>query len=358
MNDAAMPRSDAAVRGGPPSPGGAPWKPGMPVTPKDVIWRDGIAQLYRFRPTEGAPRDGKALPVLLVPSIINRWYVLDLRPTASLAGALVKAGLDVYCLDWGAPEDEDRFLSWDDLQARLGRAVRKTLRDAGGKRLSLLGYCMGATLASIYAALHNDEVGGFVNLAGPIDFSQGGFLAQMTDKRWFDPDAIASAGNMGAAQMQAGFAALRPTLNIAKWVGWLDRAHLAEARESFDALEGWSSDNISFPAAAYATYIRELYQDNRLVRGEHFVAGQRVTLESITCPLLTVVAEKDTICPPPAAKALNERSRSGDAQVLTVPGGHVGAVVGGKAATLLYPALARWFAARTRPALRSAKSQP
>lgn len=318
------------------------------VTPKDVIWRDGTAQLYRFRAAEaeGRAQASGAPPVLLVPSIINRWYVLDLRPQASLASALVQAGLDVFCIDWGAPEDEDRYLTWEDLQARLGRAVRKVQRETGAAQLSVLGYCMGATLAGIYAALHNEQLAGFVNLAGPFDFSQAGFLATMTDKRWFDPEAIAGAGNMSAQQMQSGFAALRPTLQISKWVNYLDRAHSKEARESFDALEGWSSDNIAFPAAAYATYIRDLYQDNRLVRGEHRVNGKAVELKNIRCPILTVVAEKDTICPPAAAKALNERSGSYEAEVLTVPGGHVGAVVGGKAPTLLYPALARWLKAR------------
>ena len=72
-------------------------------TPRDTLFREGTAALYRFRSAEGAaPRPNRA-PLLLVPSLINRWYVLDLRPGASLARALVDAGFDVYCLDWGVP---------------------------------------------------------------------------------------------------------------------------------------------------------------------------------------------------------------------------------------------------------------
>jgi polyhydroxyalkanoate synthase len=113
-------------------------------------------------------------------------------------------------------------------------------------------------------------------------------------------------------------------------------------------MEEWSSDNVPFPAAAYATYIRELYQENALVRGQHHVAGRRVDLSAITCPVLTVVTSKDTICPPPAARALNDASRSAAPQVIEVPGGHVGAVVGGKAATTLYPALTNFFSTHCR----------
>ena len=123
--------------------------PALMPTPRDVIAREGTASLYRFVGT--GPRRGR--PVLLVPSLINQWYVLDLRAGASLVSALVDAGLDVWCLDWGAPEDEDRYRTWDDTLARLDRMVRRTLRTAGASQLALLGYCMGGTLATIYTAL-------------------------------------------------------------------------------------------------------------------------------------------------------------------------------------------------------------
>jgi hypothetical protein len=116
--------------------------PALMPTPRDVIAREGTASLYRF--VGAGPRRGK--PILLVPSLINQWYVLDLRRGASLVAALVEAGLDVWCLDWGAPEDEDRYRTWDETLARLDRMVRRTLRVAGATQLGLLGYCMGGTL--------------------------------------------------------------------------------------------------------------------------------------------------------------------------------------------------------------------
>jgi polyhydroxyalkanoate synthase len=308
-------------------------------TPKDTLHRDGTAALYRFRQNAKAA----GLPLLLVPSMINRWYVLDLRAGASMADALTRSGIDTYCLDWGVPEDEDRYLEWGDVLDRLTRAVRAVRRATGAPKVGILGYCMGGTLSGIWSALHPTEVAALVNLAGPFDFSKAGFLGDMVDARFFDADAIAKAGNMSPLQMQAGFTALRPTTQIAKWVGLLDRGHDPAARESFEALEAWSGDNIPFPGAAYATYIGELYQKNLLVKGEHFVRGQRADLANIRCPVMTICAERDAICPPGAATALNDAVSSTDKQVLTVAGGHVGAVVGGKASKVLYPALAAWF---------------
>jgi polyhydroxyalkanoate synthase len=146
--------------------------------------------------------------------------------------------------------------------------------------------------------------------------------------------------------MQNGFVAMRPTGPIAKSVTFADKALDPKARESFLALEEWASDNVPFPGAAYVTYIRDLYQENLLVQAKHWARGRRVDLSKITCPLLTVVASKDAICPPPAALGLKEAARSTDTEVLTAPGGHVGAVVGAKAVTHLYPQMTKWFASR------------
>jgi len=339
--------------------------PSLAPTPRDVVLRDGTTRLLRFRgavgqdgtsaaePLRGQHLGGGAgLPLLLVPSIINKWYVLDLRAGSSLVEALTAGGIDTFCIDWVGAEAEDRHLTWDDLVGKVARAMRFVLRETGAPRVGLLGYCMGGTLAAIAAALAPSKVAGLVNLAGPIDFAQAGDLRHMVSPEWFDAEAIAGAGNITARQMQDGFAMLRPTLALSKWVGYLDRMHDPKQRLAFAALEAWSSDNVDFPAAAYVTYIEELYQQNLLPRGEHHVAGKRVDLGRITCPVMSAVASHDTICPPAAAYALNDLSGSTDKTILTVTGGHVGAVVGSRAARELYPPMVAWWKKHlaTRPA--------
>ncbi len=315
-------------------------------TPRSTVLTDGPASLYRFLPADGVVR-ADAPPVLLVPSMINRWYVLDLRKGSSVAEAFVAAGLDTWCLDWGSPEDHDRYFTWGEALQRLDRMMRRVRRETGQPRVSVLGYCMGATLASVHAALHPELYAGFVNLLGPIDFSESGMLGRMTDPRWFDAEVVAQAGNVSPGQMQSGFKLLRPTQDVAKAVTLMEKAFDPVFREAYQALEAWAGDNVAFPAAAYVTYISELYQQNWLIHGKHHALGRRVDLKHITCPLLTVAAEKDTICPPKAAVALNGAVGSSETRVLNVPGGHVGAVVGSKASSKLYPELITWMKERT-----------
>jgi len=336
--------------------GARPPVPPIARSPRDEVPLEGGARLLRFRGSpaaaeaDPAPPARSRPPILLVPSLINRWYVLDLRPGASLVEALVGAGLDVWLLDWGVPQAEDRYLDWDAVLRRLGRAARRVLRETAAPALTLLGYCMGGTLAAIHAAQHPDQLAALVTLAAPIDFAEGGMLRRMVDPAWFDADAIADAGNVAPSQMQAGFVALRPTLDASKLVSMPELAVDPRAREAFLALEAWASDNIPFPAEAYRRYIGELYQGNQLVAGTHRANGAPVALGAIRCPVLAITASRDAICPPAAAAALLRHVGSSDTTALEVAGGHVGAVVGSRAAKEMYPALITWIRSRTGPA--------
>lgn len=288
--------------------------------------------------------------------MLHQWYVLDLCAGGSVAAALSDGTpWDTFCFEWGVPEDEDRYVGWDDILARLDRAVRFVMRSTGATQVALIGYSMGTTLSAIYASLRPSRVAALVDIAGPIDFSHSGQLGLMVDARWFDAEAMASAGNISALLMQSGFMSLRPVDAISRWVNSLDQAHDSDARAASAALEAWASDTIPFPAAAYVTLIQDLYQQNRRVRGEHWVRGERVELRRITCPHLCVVADRDGVCPAESVTALGTFTSSEVKDVLAVPGGHVGAVTGALAATELYPSLVAWL---IRHATRKARVGP
>lgn len=241
-------------------------------------------------------------------------------------------------------------MTWGDAITKLDRFVRRTKRVRDTDEIGLLGYCMGATLCGVYLGTKPDAVTAFCNLAGPFDFSRAGLLGDMVNPEWFDVDAIADAGNVMPVQMQSGFVAMRPTGDASKIVTFLDRMGDEKFKSAFNALDEWASDNIPFPAEAYRTYISELYQQNLLVKGEHWVNGARADLGSITCPVLTIAATKDHICPETAATGLNEHVSSKVNDTIVVKGGHVGAVVGSKAATMLYPQMTEWFAKQLKHA--------
>jgi polyhydroxyalkanoate synthase len=309
-------------------------------TPHQVVWSENKWRLLRF----GRP-GGFATPVLLVPSLINRWYVLDLGPGRSLIEWLVAQGHDVFCIDWGTPGDEDRYLTWDDFAGRyVGRAVRVASRYGRSGDVHVLGYCLGGTLAATSVAAFPDRVASLLALAAPIDFDHAGIMAQWTRTPTFDVGALIEAfGNVPWPLMQASFQLLKPTLLAQKTVALLDRAWDDEFLEGFLATERWGTDNVSFPGACYARYITELYRENRLVRGGFSVAGRPAELAQIRCPLLALAFEDDHIVPLASAAPLVDRVASVDKQLVVQRGGHVGAVVSKKAADRLWPIMSQFW---------------
>ena len=318
--------------------------PAVGITPHSVVWTENKWRLLRF-----APRRARfATPVVLVPSLINRWYVLDLGPGRSLIEWLVAQGLDVFCIDWGTPGAEDRYLTWDDIAGRyVGRAVRVASRYGRRGAAHVLGYCLGGALVASYAAAFPDHVASLLALAAPIDFEHAGIMATWTRTPTFDVGALVEAfGNAPWPLLHASFHLLKPTLTAQKTVALLDRAWDDEFLETFLATERWGTDNVSFPGACYARYIEELYRQNRLVRGGFTVAGRPAELPAIRCPVLALAFEHDHIVPLASAAPLVDLVSSTDKQLVVQSGGHVGAVVSRKAADKLWPVMSTFWAGR------------
>jgi len=320
-------------------------RPEIGATPADVVHRENKWQLLRYRARPEGP--AYTTPILLVPSLINRHYVLDLMPNKSFVEYLVGRGHDVYIIDWGTPGDEDRFLTFDDICDRyLGRAVRKAAAEAG--QVHVLGYCLGGTLAAIYAAVRPEQVASLTALAAPIDFDDGGLLARWTQTSSFDVDAVVDGcGNVPWRLMQASFQMLRPTLKLSKAVHVLDRAWDDRFLDGFLALERWGGDNVSFPGECYRRYIGRLYRDNALIADTFTLSGHPARLGEIACPTLVVTFEDDSIVPWRGAAVLMDKVGSADKEHIHLRGGHVGAVVSRGAARSLWPRLSEWWAARS-----------
>jgi len=320
-------------------------------TPHDAVFAENKWRLLRYRPKTPSTHP---TPVLMVPSLINRHYVLDLLPGRSVIEFLVEQGHDVFAIDWGTPGDEDRYVTFDTFCDRyLKRAIRKTTGIAGTERVNLLGYCLGGTLTSIHAAMYPEKIASMVALAAPIRFINDSMLSIWTRTESFDVSALIDAfGNVPWPLMQASFHLLKPTLNLQKAVQLLDRAEDEEFMEGFLAVETWSNDNISFPGLAYEKYIEELYRKDALVKGELYISGRRVDLAAIRCPTLAVTFEHDHIVPKESAQILLERIGTDVRKLLHLNGGHVGAVVSRRARQGLWTALSEWFILHGKMAAR------
>jgi polyhydroxyalkanoate synthase subunit PhaC len=317
------------------------------TSPRDVVWTRNKTALHRYRPT--AARRYRT-PVLFVYALINRPYILDLRPGNSFVRHLLDEGHDVFLLDWGRFGWEDRHTTLDELVGEhLPAAVTRMLRAAGTDRYTLFGYCMGGTMAVAHAALHPAGVRNLVTLTTPVDFSHAGIHRIWTDPRHLDAGALAEDfGNIPGTLIGLGNKMLRPTANFVDVHAAMAQMVLAGTdMTSWKAMNQWVNDGVPFPGAAFAQWVGDLYQHNRLIAGEWEISGRRVDPGRIEAALLNIAGSRDHIVPPAMATPLNDLVASRDREYLELDAGHVGLLAGSNARRRLWPLVSDWLAPRS-----------
>jgi polyhydroxyalkanoate synthase subunit PhaC len=316
------------------------------TTPHDVVYEENKLSLLHYHPVK---KQISRIPLLMVPAMINRHYVLDLKPGRSLVEYLLGRGIDVYMLDWGIPGSEDRLLTWDHyITVYLNNVVRKVMKVSKVKRISLLGYCMGGTMTVIYASFTPQLVKNLITLTAPVNFHDTGLLSMWTKKEYFNVDRVVDVlGNVPPHLMQSVFMMLKPMNQFSKLVSLAERLDDDDFVDLFFAMETWINDNIPFPGEAFRKYIRDCYQENLLCQNKMEVGGRLVDLKRITSALLIIAAAKDHICPADSATLLQDLVSSADKETIILPSGHVGIVSGGVASKFLWPALGDWLVARS-----------
>lgn len=326
-------------------------------TPKETIWTLNKARLYRYRPVQPpeAAQPRPAIPVLLVYALINKPYIFDLRPGQSFVEFLLQQGFDVYLLDWGVPGPEDKHIRFDDYATEyIPRAVRKMRRVSGADEFTLLGYCIGATLSTVYAALHPDApIRNLVLLTAPLDFSAGdSIFAAWLNERYFDVDKIVDRlGNIPVELVETAAKLLKPVENyVGAYSTLWDRLDNDEAVESWQAMHKWTHDGVPFAGEAFRQWVKDYIRANKLVKGEHVIHGRRVELAGIRASLLNVIAQYDHIVPPSHSTTIMDLVSSQDKQMEIIPAGHVGVMAGRGARYKLWPKIADWLSRRSGPA--------
>jgi len=320
-------------------------------TPKEMVWALNKAKLYHYIPVVPEEQRHK-LPLLLVFAIMNRPHVLDLRPGHSFVEYMLKRGYDLYLLDWGVPGPEDRNLKFDDYTLEyLPRAIRKFKVVSGSDQFHMLGWCLGALISTLYAALRpEDGLKNLVLLTAPLDFTDktaGGFIRWTTNQAFSADRIIEAFGNVPAEMIDYGAKALKPVENfIGSYMNLWDNIDNPKVVESWHAMNTWVREIIPMAGAAYRQLINEFYRENRLMEGTLHLRGERVDLSKLTANVLNVIAEGDHITPPCQSAGVMDRIGSKDKEVFRVRGGHIGIMAGSGAEKSTWPHIEGWLAAR------------
>lgn len=295
-------------------------------SPKEVIHEETGVKLYRFTPVK---EELYPIPLLIIPSLILKYYVMDLIKEHSLIEHLVSEGIDVYLLDWGVPGPEHGQLTFDYyIDTFMRRAVRKVSRRTGQEKINLMGQCLGGTLAAIFASLYPEKINRFVALTTPVDFEDSGLLSIWTDKKIFDLDKVVSSfgATISPEFIHSCFQYLDLTATVQKYKNLYNNILDEKFLYYYKAVDCWVNDKIPFPSKVFRKFIGELYQENLLVKGEFTINNRKVDLSHMDFPILNLVAQFDHVFPEKAAKRLNELVR-GPVEYHLIPAGHVTLIV-------------------------------
>ena len=326
------------------------------TTPKEEVWREDMVRLYRYLP-EG-PSAQPPIPVLIAYALVGRYQMIDLEAERSFVRKLLARGLQVYVVDWGEPQREHRWLTIADyVDGYLDSCVDAICEREGVESVNLLGVCQGGVLSLCYAALYPEKVRNLVLTVTPIDFhgdvdepvAAGGYMNRWARAlRSADIDLLVdSLGNAPGASVGNSFLMMNPVGNVSKYtIDLLDIAEDDRKLKSFLRMERWLGDRPDVPGEFVRQWFKDLYLDNKLVRNELVLDGRRIDLRRVTMPVLNVSADGDVVIPTACSRGQGRHFGTSDYSELSVPGGHIGTFVGGKAQSVLGPGIADWLQAR------------
>jgi polyhydroxyalkanoate synthase len=300
------------------------------ATPGKVVMRNDLVELIQYSPQSPTVQ---AEPVLIIPAWIMKYYILDLSPSNSMAQYLVAQGHTVFMVSWKNPTASDRGLGMDDY-LRLG--IREALAAVSAivprRKVHAVGYCIGGTLLSIAAAAleaeGDERLASLTLLAAQQDFSEPGELSLFISPSQLDmlEAAMRRTGVLKSEQMGAAFSLLR-----ARDLLWTPavNTYLRGKRDTPNDIMAWNADGTRMPCRMHAEYLRRLYLDNALARGEFAAEGRPVDLAAIRLPMFVVGTETDHVAPWKSVYKARGLTRSPDYTFLLTSGGHNAGIVSG-----------------------------
>lgn len=275
----------------------------LATTAGSVVYRNELMELIQYAP---ATPEVHAVPLVLIPPWINKYYILDLNEKKSLLGYLVNAGFTVFVVSWKNPTSAQADTTFDDyLMKGIRQAIEVACAICGVPQVHACGYCIGGTgLAALMAWLNREHadasavpVAHWTLLATLVDFARPGAIEVFIDEKTIETieKMMAQQGYLDGREMGRAFRLLRSNSLI--WQYFVHSYLYGEAPPPFDVLY-WNSDVTRMPRAMHSYYLRRFYLDNDLIRKDALtMAGHPIDLGQISQPLYAVGCEEDHIAP-------------------------------------------------------------
>ncbi len=312
---------------------------------KELVFQVDKLRLFRYASDKRTCK----VPLLMVYALVNRFEMLDLQPDRSFVRNMLSLGIDVYVIDWGYPTKQDRYLTMNDyINGYIGDCVDHIRKTHKIPKVNLLGICQGGTFSTIFSALHPNKVQTLTTLVAPFDFNtEDGLLFKWS--RDLDVDKVVD-GNDGLVPgefLNYGFDLLKPLSKVKKFNSLPDMMADKGKLMNFLRMEKWVADSPAQAGECYRQFIKDLYQQNKLIKGDLVIDGMKVNLKNITMPVLTIYASDDHLVPPSATRPLNDHVGTKDKELYEFPGGHIGVFVGNRSQKELAPKVSTFIKDRS-----------
>ncbi|WP_435361913.1 alpha/beta fold hydrolase [Haloarchaeobius sp. DFWS5] len=318
------------------------------VTNSEVVYAENKLRLRRYEPRT---EQQHATPILLVYAVINRPTVFDFEPDRSVVRQFLDHGFDVYVLDWGEPSRLDRTLGLGDFVARyLANCVEHICAQTGVDAVHIFGYCSGATLGAIYAALYPERVRTLGLLAPVLNFDAEGGIFDFGDvEAYYHPEKVVETnGNAPGSLLAFEFTLVDPLeYYLLRYLRLAANVDDDEYVDRFLRRVHWGADSVDVAGELYKQFLVDLVRENKLVEGRLTVAGRTVDLSNLEMPVLTVVGTADQFVPAAASLPFVSAIPSSDTALIEFPTDHIGLSTGERAHEELWPQLCAWFAERS-----------
>lgn len=301
------------------------------VTTRKAIWKRNKTVLWYYPASTKVYRT----PLFLVYSLINEAYILDLAPGMSMIETFTDKGYDVYLLDFGKPGYEDKDVSLDDyIMNYIKTGVDRALRHAQTTELSMIGYCLGGTLAVIYAAAVNESIKNLILFAPPLDFSTphvfpNWFQVLENDSSSVD-QLLDNYGMIPSRFINTGLRLATSPFTFSSKLAALNSPRNEKTNLKRQLVNEWLTSHIPFSATTLKQLMNELGGENKLIKNKLKIKGQTVQLSNLKANLLVVSTTDDLIVPEDLTYPIMNKVSSKDKTYKRVKGGHISLALKGE----------------------------
>jgi len=299
----------------------------MAATPGKVVFKNDLMELIQYTPQTPQVH---AIPVLASPPWINKYYVMDLAPGRSFLEWAVRHQRTVFAISYRNPDTSMSGVTLDDYLIHGPRDAMDVISEiTGSPTIDIVGLCLGGALTAMLAAYLAEKgdhrIGSVTLLNTLLDYSEPGILGAFTDEKTVAKleKQMAKTGVLEGSQMAGTFDMLRANDLIFNYVvsSWL----MGQDPPAFDIL-AWNGDSTRMPAAMHSFYLRSLYMRNELATGQMELAGQRLSLASVTSDTYVVGAINDHIVPWHSSYKTGGLL-GGEVRYVLSSGGHIAGIV-------------------------------